>query len=251
MPVTCGDVNGVRTLVLSRPETLNAFNQELLHDLADALAAAADDPAVVVVILTGAGRAFSSGADMSELNQVAPMAGLESAVHTGRLENGTPFDDVVSALAMFPKPLLVAVNGVGVGFGVTILGFADLVFMSTEARLKCPFTSLGVPPEAASTYLLPRLIGRQNAAWLMMSSEWVPAQQALDMGLVWKLCPPDELMQTVREHADLLAARNAASLRMIKTAINAPLQDPVSSAHRLEMGQFAELMAHFYGANDP
>ena len=85
-------------------------------------------------------------------------------------------------------------NGLGVGIGATILGFADLVFMSSTARLKCPFTSLGVAPEAASSYLLPQLVGRQNAAWLLMSSEWVDAEEALPMGLVWKVCEPDDLL---------------------------------------------------------
>ena len=92
---------------------------------------------------------------------------------------------MIDALAGFPKPLICAVNGVGVGIGITILGYADLVLMSSTAKLKCPFTSLGVAPEAASSYLMPRLIGRQNAAWLLMSSEWITAEEALRMGLVW------------------------------------------------------------------
>jgi enoyl-CoA hydratase/carnithine racemase len=75
------------------------------------------------------------------------------------------FDELIDTLADLPKPLIVAINGVGVGFGMTILGFADIVFMSSEARLRCPFTTIGAPPEAASTYLLPLLLGRQNAAW--------------------------------------------------------------------------------------
>ncbi|MFV3255167.1 enoyl-CoA hydratase/isomerase family protein, partial [Klebsiella pneumoniae] len=77
---------------------------------------------------------------------------------------------------------------VGLGIGATILGFADLAFMSTAARLKCPFTSLGVAPEAASSYLMPLLVGRQNAAWMLMSSEWISAAEAKEMGLVWRVC---------------------------------------------------------------
>ena len=92
---------------------------------------------------------------------------------------GSHFTTMIDALTRFPKPLICAVNGVGVGIGTTILGYADLVFMSSTARLKCPFTSLGVAPEAASSYLLPQLMGRQNAAWLLMSSEWVSADEAL------------------------------------------------------------------------
>jgi enoyl-CoA hydratase/carnithine racemase len=92
----------------------------------------------------------------------------------GMAETGSHFSSMIDALADFPKPLICAVNGLGVGIGTTILGYADLVFMSSEARLKCPFTSLGCSHRrAASSYLLPQLVGRQNAAWLLMSSEWV------------------------------------------------------------------------------
>ncbi len=113
---------------------------------------------------------------------------------------------MIDALTEFPKPLICAVNGVGLGIGTTILGYADLVFMSSTARLKCPFTSLGVAPEAASSYLLPQLIGRQNAAWLLMSSEWVDAaEEAQRMGLAWKVCEPDDLLPEARRHAEILA----------------------------------------------
>ena len=116
------------------------------------------------------------------------------------------FVGLIDALSAFPKPLICAVNGVGVGIGATILGYADLAFMSSTARLKCPFTSLGVAPEAASSYLLPQLVGRQNAAWLLMSSEWVDAEEALRMGLVWRVCDPEELLPEARRHAEILAA---------------------------------------------
>ena len=168
------DQNRVRTLTLNRPDALNAFNEKLYEATAQALQQAAEDPDVAVVLLTGAGRAFSAGNDLKEMQ--ARITDPEMA------NQGSHFTAMIDALAGFPKPLICAVNGVGVGIGTTILGYADLAFMSSTARLKCPFTSLGVAPEAASSYLLPRLIGRQNAAWLLMSSEWVSAQEALAMG---------------------------------------------------------------------
>ena len=161
------DDNRVRTLTLNRPEVLNAFNEALYQATAEALPQAADDPDVAVVLLTGAGRAFSAGNDLNEMQ--ARITDPEMA------NQGSHFTAMIDALTRFPKPLICAVNGVGVGIGTTILGYADLVFMSSTARLKCPFTSLGVAPEAASSYLLPQLVGRQNAAWLLMSSEWVDA----------------------------------------------------------------------------
>src|SRR3954469_4319873 len=176
----------VRTLTLDRPEALNAFDEALYDATTEALLDAAEDPAVAVVLLTGSGRAFSAGTDLLEMHRMATDPTFERGKHG--------FLGLVDALAAFPKPLVCAVNGVGLGIGATVLGFADLAFMSSDARLKCPFTSLGVAPEAASSYLLPRLIGRQNAAWLLMSSEWVSAQEALQMGLVWRLCEPGELL---------------------------------------------------------
>ena len=180
------DDNRVRTLTLNRPDVLNAFNEELYHATAVALREAAADPEVAVVLLTGAGRAFSAGNDLNEMQRRITDPAFN--------EQGSHFSTMIDALTDLPKPLICAVNGVGVGIGATILGYADLVFMSSTARLKTPFTSLGVAPEAASSYLLPQLMGRQNAAWLLMSSEWVDADEAQRMGLAWKVCEPDDLL---------------------------------------------------------
>ena len=152
------------------------------------------------------------------------------------------FPGLIDALSKFPKPLICAVNGLGLGIGATILGFADLAFMSTAARLKCPFTSLGVAPEAASSYLLPQLVGRQNAAWLLMSSEWVDAEEALRMGLVWKVCEPEELLPEAHRHAEVLAARPISSLMAVKQTMVEPVRPEIAAATARENAYFAELM---------
>jgi enoyl-CoA hydratase/carnithine racemase len=152
------------------------------------------------------------------------------------------FPGLIEALTAFPKPLICAVNGVGLGIGTTILGYADLAFMSTTARLKCPFTSLGVASEAASSYLLPRLMGRQNAAWLLLSSEWVSAEEALRMGLVWRVCEPDDLLPEARRHAEIIAARPLSSLMAVKHAMVEPTREAIVAATQRESGQFAELL---------
>jgi enoyl-CoA hydratase/carnithine racemase len=233
---------------LNRPDALNAFSEALYDATAEALLAAADDPEVAVVLLTGAGRAFSAGADLGEMQARITdpeLAGQQSA-----------FTTMIDALSRFPKPLICAVNGVGVGIGATILGYADLAFMSSTARLKCPFTSLGVAPEAASSYLLPQLVGRQNAAWLLMSSEWVDAQEALRMGLVWKVCEPSDLLAEARRHAEILAARPISSLMAVKNSIVEPIRPQIAAASARENAYFAELLgnqanaealAHFTG----
>ena len=228
------DHNRVRTLTLNRPDALNAFNEALYEATAAALRSAADDPDVAVVLLTGAGRAFSAGNDLNE--KQARITDPQMA------RQGSHCTSMIEALTRFPKPLICAVNGVGVGIGTTILGYADLAFMSSAARLKCPFTSLGVAPEAASSYLLPQLIGRQNAAWLLMSSEWVSAEQALRMGLVWKVCEPSELIVDARRHAEILASRPISSLIAVKQTIVEPTRPEIAAATGRENAHFAQLM---------
>ena len=228
------DQNRVRTLTLNRPDVLNAFNEALYEATAEALRVAAEAPDVAVVLLTGAGRAFSAGNDLNEMQ--ARITDPEMA------NQGSHFTAMIDALTRFPKPLICAVNGVGVGIGTTILGYADLVFMSATARLKCPFTSLGVAPEAASSYLLPQLIGRQNAAWLLLSSEWVSAQEALAMGMVWKVCEPEELLAEARRHAEILATRPISSLIAVKQSIVEPTRPDIAAATERENAHFAELL---------
>jgi enoyl-CoA hydratase/carnithine racemase len=228
------DENRVRTLTLNRPDALNAFNEALYEATAEALHQAANDPDVAVVLLTGAGRAFSAGNDLKE---------MQARITDPDMANqGSHFTTMIDALTRFPKPLICAVNGVGVGIGTTILGYADLAFMSTTARLKCPFTSLGVAPEAASSYLLPQLIGRQNAAWLLLSSEWVSAQEALAMGMVWKVCEAEELLAEARRHAEILASRPIPSLIAVKQSMVEPIVPDIAAATERENAHFAELL---------
>jgi enoyl-CoA hydratase/carnithine racemase len=227
------DENRVRTLVLNRPEALNAFNEDLYHATATALRDAADDAEVAVVLLTGAGRAFSAGNDLKE---------MQARIADGSYAGGSHFSTMISALTDLPKPLICAVNGVGLGIGTTILGYADLVFMSSTARLKCPFTSLGVAPEAASSYLLPQLIGRQNAAWMLLSSEWVDAAEAHRMGIAWKVCEPDDLLPEARRHAETLASRSIPSLVAVKRALAEPFRAGIAAATECENAHFQELL---------
>ncbi len=234
MTLLIADANRVRTLTLNRPDSLNAFNEALYDATADALLAAADDPDVSVVVITGAGRAFCAGQDLAEMQARITDPGFTPGKHG--------FPGLIDALGSFPKPLICAVNGVGVGLGTTILGYADLSFMASTARLKCPFTSLGVAPEAASSYLLPQLVGRQNAAWLLMSSEWVDAAEALRMGLVWKVCEPDDLAAQTRRHAEVLASRSLSSLMAVKHTITEPIRAQIADARRREDAHFEKLL---------
>ncbi|MBU3684841.1 MAG: enoyl-CoA hydratase/isomerase family protein [Mycobacterium sp.] len=239
MTLIIADENRVRTLTLNRPEALNAFNESLYDATTEALTDAAADPGVAVVMITGAGRAFSAGQDLTEMQARITDPGFRSGKYG--------FTGLIDALGSFSKPLICVVNGLGVGLGATLLGFADLAFMSTTARLKCPFTSLGVAPEAASSYLLPQLVGRQNAAWLLMSSQWIDATEALRMGLVWKLCEPPTLVAEATQHADVLAAQPIASLVAVKQSMMEPARPDIAAARSREDAYFAKLMGA--GAN--
>lgn len=224
----------VRTLTLNRPDALNAFNEALYDATTEALREAADDPSVAVVLLTGAGRAFSAGTDLLEMGERATNPDFVPGRHG--------FLGLIDALAEFEKPLVIAINGLGLGIGATIIGFGDLVFMAETAKLKCPFTSLAVAPEAASSYLMPLLVGRQNAAWLLLSSEWVSAAEAQQMGLVFRVCPSQDLLVEARRHADLLAAKPVSSLRAVKRTMTAPIREGIAAARERENACFAELM---------
>lgn len=223
----------VRTLTLDRPDKLNAFNDALYNATAEALIDAATDPGVAVVVVTGTGRAFSTGTDVTEMSSLA--SGESEGANHG-------FPGLVDQLVAFPKPLLCAVNGLALGIGATMLGFADLVLMSTEARVRCPFTDLAVAPEAASSVTFPMLLGRQDAAWVLMSSEWFSAEECLAMGLAWKVCAPDELMDETVARARVLAAKPIASLIETKRTITAGLRDGLAAARAREDQAFIRLL---------
>ena len=202
------DQNRVRTLTLNRPEALNAFNNRQFDEVAEAFLAAREDDDVRVVVLTGAGRAFSAGADLSE------------AGRTAKVVHG--FGGMAHIIAEFPKPFVVAVNGLGVGVGATVCGLADFAFMAAGARLRCPFSELGLVAEAGSTMTFPALMGRQKAAWMLMSSDWMSAEQCKDMGLVHDVFPDDVFAEEVHQRAAKLAALPPGPIAAAKRLINGP-----------------------------
>lgn len=229
------DGDRVRLLRLDRPQARNAFDEVLYDALTDALVAATEDPTVAVVVITGSEGAFSAGTDLKEMAQRA-------------LGDFTPgrhgFVGLVDQLVAFPKPLICAVNGLALGIGVTMLGFADLVFMSTDARLRCPFTSLAVAPEAASSMTFPMLLGHQNASWVLLSSEWIEAEEAKAMGLAFKVCSPDDLLNETMHHARILASKPISSLVETKRTIVEPRRAAIAAARERENAAYRVL----YGA---
>jgi len=227
------DTDRIRIITLNRPEALNAFNEALYDATTEALIAAAADPTVAVVVITGTGTSFSAGTDVKEM-ALRNQGGFENGVHG--------FPGLVDQLATFPKPLICAVNGMALGIGTTMLALSDLVFMSTAARCRCPFTALAVAPEAASSYTFPVLLGRHNATWALMSSEWLSAEECKEMGLAWRVCEPDDLLEETLRHARVLSSKSISSLVECKKAITDALQEPIAAARDRENAAFSRLL---------
>ncbi len=229
------DRDRVRLITLDRPEALNAFNEALYDATVEALLDATAAPDVAVVVLTGTGRAFSAGTDVAEMaSRTADPESFQAGTHG--------FPGLIDQLTDFPKPLLCAVNGMALGIGATMLAYADLVVMASDARVRCPFTDLAVAPEAASSYLFPLLMGRQQASWMLMSSEWFTADDCERMGLAWRVVLPEALLPETLELAHRLAAKPIASLVETKRTIAAAHRDLIHAARDRENAAFRRLM---------
>ena len=223
--------SGVTVLTLHRPRQRNAFDARMYGELAAALDAARDDPHVRVVVVTGSEGAFSAGQDLAEMGRLAerpPASGEPSG-----------FPRLLDALVAFDKPLLAAVNGVGVGLGFTMLLHCDLVYMAEDARLRLPFVTLGVVPEAASSVLLPAVVGHQAAADLVFTGAWLDAARAAALGLAFRVCPAASLLETVRAKAEEIAAGPLDALRRSKRLLRATRNDDVRGARAREDAAFA------------
>ena len=231
------DTGALRTLTMNRPASKNAFNEALYHGFGTALEEAAADPAVGVVLVTGAGDAFSAGQDLKVLAQLK----------TDRNAMTGGFNHFSRALAAFDKPLIAAVNGVAVGAGATMLGHCDLTFASDTARFKYPFVALGMIPEAASSYLLPERIGHQAAAYYLLTGDWLSAAEACERGLVWKVCPPEALLDEARSVAARIASAPVENLQASKRMIRAARADVVEAANERELDELAAVTRRIIG----
>lgn len=218
---------GVLLLTLDRPARKNAFNRQMWCDARDALADARADDGVRCVVITGAGDAFSAGVDLSEMGA------------SGQAEAGPhPFGGFLDQLSQFDKPLLAAVNGAGVGIGLTMLLYCDYVYIARGARLRAPFVTLGVVPEAASSYLLPAVIGWRHAVDVLFESDFIDAVRAVALGLATHLCEAESLLPQALAHAGRLARKPLGSLRWTKRLVLATRDQQVAAARAREDAAF-------------
>src|SRR5665213_2978103 len=217
--------DGVATLTLNRPDKLNAFNDQLHSDIADALGQVETDAAIRALVITGAGRGFCSGADLSQRldNKGGTNDALDRHYHP-RLRR----------LRALKKPVVAAVNGPAAGAGMSLALACDIVLAAQSATFIQAFTRIGLVPDAGSTYFLPRLIGTARAKGLTMLAEPLSAAQAEAWGLIWKAVPDDRLMSEAAALARKLAQGPTFALGLTKTAIDASMGNTLDTQLALE-----------------
>ncbi len=239
--------DGVARIRLDRTRKRNAITSTMYAALAERFEEAERDATVKVLVLQGAGGTFTAGNDLRDFMDDPP-AGPES-----------PVSRFLRILATARKPLVAAVDGWAVGIGVTMLLHADLVVAAEDARFQMPFVDLGLVPEAASSLLLPRLIGSHKAAELLLLAERFDATTALACGLVNRVVAAEDLAATVGSIAAALAAKPAGALQLTKELLRSPVseiterleQENAVFARQLGTPEAAAALQAFFEARGP
>lgn len=209
----------VTVLTLNRPERLNAWNNQMMDELKDAVTRANEDPAVSALVFTGAGRAYCSGADVG---------GWAQAIQSGRSAQGSATlgeDNWLAFLRRMPKPTIAAVNGVAVGVGVTHILPMDIRIASENARFGFAFVKMALVPELASSYFLPQLVGLGRAREWCLTARMVGAEEAQQAGLVSEVVAPERLVDRAVEIGEVIAAHAPAAVTRVKKVLDTNATD--------------------------
>lgn len=209
---------GIGTLTLNRPQKLNSFIGTMRDEIANGIEKLSGDASVRCVILTGAGRAFCAGADVTYLTKLIESKAIDEAI--ALVEAGR---QVTRAIREMPKPVIAAINGAAAGGGANLALACDLRIASENASIGQTFNRIGLHPDWGGTYAVPRLVGPARAAELFFFAEMVSAGEAERIGLVNRVVSPEALMSTTREWAARLAAKPSLALRLAKQAIQLSL----------------------------
>ena len=203
---------GVATLTMNRPQVLNALNDDLLTGLRQGLARAKADASVRAVLLTGAGRGFCAGADLAA---GATQEGSRDVAQSLRER----YHPIILAMRQFPKPIVGAVNGSAAGAGMSIALACDIVLAGESASFLQAFTRIGLVPDCGSTWFLPRMVGDVRARAMVMLADKIPAADALQYGLVWKVFADDQLLSEALAIAQRMARMPTRAYDLIKQAL--------------------------------
>jgi len=221
--------DGVAVITLNRPDKLNAFTAEMHGELKSALDDVKRDKSVRALVLTGAGRAFCAGQDLSDrkVEPGAPPRDLGASLDT-------LYNPLVRTLRGLELPVISAVNGVAAGAGANVALAADIVLAARSASFIQAFCKLGLVPDSGGTYILPRLVGRARAMGLALLGDKLEAEKAEEIGLIWKAVDDDDLMPEAMAMARHLATQPTRGLAMIKQAIDASLGNDIDTQLDLE-----------------
>ena len=222
--------DGIALLVMNRPERLNSLNSELAVALSEALGRAAGNPAVQVVVLTGAGRAFCAGGDLALIGkgrQTGNVAGLEPVLRAGM--------QIVLKMRTMPQPVIAAVNGAAAGAGANIALAADIRIAAEEASFGQNFAKVGLYPDYGGTFFLPELVGPSKAAEMFYTGDMIDARTAERLGLVNRVVPAAQLEAEVRSMALKIAQGPPIAIRAAKAALFASKREQLEQALEQEV----------------
>jgi len=224
--VLSGIADGIMTITLNRPTVLNAMNADLLAQLGAAFAAAKHDDAVRAVLLTGAGRGFCAGADLTT-NSMRTGSDVQEMMR-GR------YHPIILMMRQFPKPIVGAINGTAAGGGMSLALACDIVLAAESATFLQAFTKIGLVPDCGSTWFLPRMVGDVRARALIMMADKITARDALQYGLVWKVIADDALLSEARACAARLATMPTRAYDLVKQALAASSSNGLAEQLELE-----------------
>lgn len=227
--------NGIFTITLNRPDKLNSFNFEMGNQMKEALMEAESNDEVRCILLTGVGRAFCAGQDLAEATEVSndPDRDLSEIVnHT--------YIPIIKGIRELEKPVVCAVNGTAAGAGANIALACDIVIANEEAKFIQSFSQIGLIPDSGGTYILPRLIGLARATALTFLGEKVSAQEAVEMGMIWKAYPADSFMDEAEAIAAKLAKMPTRGFGLTKRGFNAGFSNDLETQMKLEAKLQAE-----------
>ena len=230
------DQGAVRLLTLNRPQQLNALNEAMKDELMAALKDARQDDAIAVVVITGAGRAFSAGGDLRRFQAMAQDGDYHQRQRFTDLE-------LPRALSNFPKPLIAAINGPAVGWGFTMPLLCDLRLASRQAVFSCAFVRVGLTPEFGSSFFLPRMLGLGKAMELVLTARQLDAAEAFSLGFLNRLTEPQELLPAALELAQNIAQHSQPAVRMAKAILRHGAESSLEQTMGYEIELFKQAMA--------
>jgi len=211
----------VGTITLNRPDSYNAFNDEMSYELQDALKQMEKDPEVRVVVITGAGKAFCSGQDL----KAAAAGGVRSFMESLQKR----YNPIIRAIRNMPKPVIARLNGVAAGAGCSLALACDLIVASSHASLIEVFVNVGLVLDSGSSYFLPRLVGSARAFELATMGSKVSAEQALQWGMVNRVVAPEELDAAVKSITDYYAVAPTKAVALMKKMLNKSFQSDLET----------------------